>query len=399
VAFESLAPRDVAGGHALLLGAGRQLADLAGRAVTAGDGPSIAGCVGGGRRTVAAVAGSGPAKAAGRAASPRRPARPRAPVPIAALLDRAQGTLLGQLAGDALGSAVEFQPARRIAETHPEGVRDLVSGGTWGTMAGQPTDDSEMALALARSLAREGGFDAARVGAAYVAWGESDPFDIGNTTREGLAAIAAGRPARSESQANGALMRVSPIGILAAGNPARAAAHAAQDAALTHPHPVCRAASAGFAAAVAVGVAGGGREAMWAAAHAHAGEGDGAETVRATLRAARHGPPAHYGGEKMGWVLIALRNAVWQLMRGASLETAVIGTVSAGGDTDTNAAICGALLGAHAGRQAVPARWRRLVLSCRPIPGADTRHPRPPDYWPDDAMALAEAVLAAGREG
>lgn len=42
-----------------------------------------------------------------------------------------------------------------------------------------------------------------------------------------------------------------------------------------------------------------------------------------------------------------------------SLEDGVVETVMAGGDTDTNAAIAGALLGAVYGRQAVPLQWRQ----------------------------------------
>ncbi|MCR4392683.1 MAG: ADP-ribosylglycohydrolase family protein [Candidatus Acetothermia bacterium] len=72
---------------------------------------------------------------------------------------RAQGYLLGQLAGDALGSLVEFQHAQETRERYPQGVRDLAAGGVWGTIAGQPTDDSEMALALAQTLVRQGSFD------------------------------------------------------------------------------------------------------------------------------------------------------------------------------------------------------------------------------------------------
>jgi len=68
------------------------------------------------------------------------------------MLSRAQGCLLGQLAGDALGSLVEFQTPEQIRQEYPNGVRELVDGGTWNTIAGQPTDDSEMALLLARML-------------------------------------------------------------------------------------------------------------------------------------------------------------------------------------------------------------------------------------------------------
>lgn len=43
---------------------------------------------------------------------------------------RAQGCLLGQLAGDALGSLVEFQSPDEIRHSYPDGVRELAEGGT-----------------------------------------------------------------------------------------------------------------------------------------------------------------------------------------------------------------------------------------------------------------------------
>jgi ADP-ribosylglycohydrolase len=394
--LQSVAAWDVAGGHALLRGAGGVLADFSGRPVACEEGAAVGRCIGGARRTVAAVAASGLAGAIGQGHAPRRPARPARRVLSPPMLARAQGALLGQLAGDALGSLVEFRPAREIRAACPGGVRELRDGGHRGILAGQPTDDSEMALALARSIVREGGFDAARIGALYLAWRDSRPFDIGETTADGIRAIAAGRPARSESQANGALMRVSPVGIFAAGRPALAARVGAADAGLTRPHPVCRAAASAFAAAFAAGIAGADAEGMWAAAHAHAGERNGADKVRGTLEAARRCPPEHFQTQ-MRWVRIALGNAFHRLLSGAPLEEAVIATVSEGGDTDTNAAICGALLGALQGREAVPLRWRRALPTCRPGADPAARRLRPKDYWPDDAADLAEALLAAGE--
>lgn len=67
-----------------------------------------------------------------------------------------------------------------------------------------------------------------------------------------------------------------------------------------------------------------------------------------------------------------------------------------GGDTDTNAAIAGALLGALHGREGIPHRWIRALLSCRPIPETGARHPRPQALWPVDALQLAERLLVAG---
>ncbi|MGD9510889.1 MAG: inositol monophosphatase family protein [Geminicoccaceae bacterium] len=381
-----LAPWDIAGGHALLTGAGMILTDGSGRAIDY-DRRSFDGCIGGPAPMVERILASPPRRSPGE---PCRPAQPRRRVADAAMLSRAQGCLLGQIAGDALGSAVEFRTAADIRRSHPRGVTTLEDGGTWDLIAGQPTDDGELALALARTLVARGGFDAAEVGGAYVAWSRSGPFDIGGTTADGIAAIATGRPLRSESQSNGALMRVSPIGLLAAGDRATAARLAADDARLTHPHPVCQSASAALAAAIAVGVKGGEADEMSAAAHAAAE----AEAVRERLVAARTRPPDDYQ-RQMGWVLTALHNAFYWLMRGAPLAEAVVATVARGGDTDTNGAVCGALLGSLQGREAVPLQWRNAVLTCRPVRAAGVRHPRPPAYWPDDVLDLAEALLVA----
>ncbi len=95
----------------------------------------------------------------------------------AGILARAQGCLLGQLAGDALGSLVEFQGPSAIRRQYPGGVRDLADGGTWNTIAGQPTDDSEMALSLARTLVRNGRYEAEEARKAYRDWLDSGPFD------------------------------------------------------------------------------------------------------------------------------------------------------------------------------------------------------------------------------
>lgn len=94
--------------------------------------------------------------------------------------------------------------------------RKSKDGGTWNTVAGQPTDDSEMALALARLLVARGAYDPEHARAAYQDWLASRPFDCGSTIRAGLL----GRP-NAESQANDAPMRVSPLGIFGATYPSQ----------------------------------------------------------------------------------------------------------------------------------------------------------------------------------
>lgn len=303
---------------------------------------------------------------------------------------RARGCLMGQLCGDALGSHVEFMRADDIAAKYPGGHRELLSGGPFGTTAGQPTDDSEMALSLTRAIVAAGGFDREAVSAAYVRWWRSNPPDIGFTTSAALSGIAKGRAASSDSQANGALMRVSPVGILAAGDPLAAAAFAREDASLTHPADVCLAASPAFAAAIAAGIETGDRDTMVAAAMLAASDTPGGGPVVDRLtRSANAKPPEYY--HQMGWVLTAFQNAFFELQTRDPLEECLVRTVAAGGDTDTNGAIVGALLGAADGIEAIPERWQSTVLTCRSR--------RPKEYWATDLLELADALLAPSADG
>jgi hypothetical protein len=147
------------------------------------------------------------------------------------------------------------------------------------------------------------------------------------------------------------------------------------------------------ALAAAIG-RGAGPEEAYRAASAEASRG-GEPAVVEALAGAWSGPPPSYT-KNQGWVLVALQNAFHQLLHAPSLEEGVIATVMAGGDTDTNGAIAGALLGAVHGRDAVPRRWRRMVLTCRPLRELGARQPRPEEVWPVDALVLAEALLALG---
>jgi len=72
--------------------------------------------------------------------------------PDAPHVDRAKGCLLGQLCGDALGAIVEFGTPENIRLAHPGGLREMIASPVFNTLPGQITDDSEMALALARAV-------------------------------------------------------------------------------------------------------------------------------------------------------------------------------------------------------------------------------------------------------
>jgi ADP-ribosylglycohydrolase len=67
------------------------------------------------------------------------------------LIDRRRGAILGLAIGDALGAAVEFQPAGSFPE-----VSGFRAGGPHGLEPGEWTDDTSMALPLAASIAEVG---------------------------------------------------------------------------------------------------------------------------------------------------------------------------------------------------------------------------------------------------
>ena len=178
---------------------------------------------------------------------------------------------------------------------------------------------------LARALVHEKTYNPASALDAYLHWYDSPPFDIGGTTAAALGGAKRGQTpderlkkgkasANAASQANGSLMRISPLGIFGAANPIRAAEWARADSSLTHPNPVCQGACAVFVAAIATVIAEGGsprtcfnaalKEAERSAAH---------ETVVRALKDAESRAPADYQ-RKQGWVLIALQNAFYQLL-------------------------------------------------------------------------------------
>jgi ADP-ribosyl-[dinitrogen reductase] hydrolase len=308
---------------------------------------------------------------------------------------RARGCLAGQFAGDALGSLVEFQYPDSIARQFPEGVRQMEDGGTWNTIAGQPTDDSELALDLARTIVAQDGYDQSAVREAYQGWYQSRPFDIGGTISAGLS----GTP-NYDSQANGGLMRVSPLGIYSAGfDRDLAARYAREDAWITHPNDITQDANVVFVLTIADVIRDGlDRTHAFTRSNEIAEQHGLSEVLRSWMAEASNQAPEPYTTSQ-GWVRIALQNALYQLLHASTIEDAIADTIGRGGDTDTNAAICGALYGATCGFKAIPDEWCETLRNCRPASGnAGIRRPRPERYWPVDFEDLALLLLRAGMK-
>ena len=77
---------------------------------------------------------------------------------------------------------LEFQS--KVSAQELEEAMEMPGGGPFGLISGQITDDGELALCLGQGLAEgKGILDLNKIALYYKRWLNSDPFDIGVTTK------------------------------------------------------------------------------------------------------------------------------------------------------------------------------------------------------------------------
>jgi ADP-ribosyl-[dinitrogen reductase] hydrolase len=273
------------------------------------------------------------------------------------LAERIAGGLLGLAAGDALGATVEFLPAAEVARRHGT-HRDIVGGGAFGWRPGQGTDDTDLAVAVARAYAE--GYSLDGIGRHFLAWYRRGPRDIGATTRAALAELArGGDPAlsghrvagRSMAAGNGSLMRCLATGLVRT-DASQRRLEAVEVSAVTHADRRCTQACAAYCDLVAHLLDGASPAAAVDRVLATAPMGD---DVAAAMRAAASLRAADL--DTGGYVVSTLQVGVWALLQARPLEDVLVDVVNLGGDADTTGAVAGGLLGVRDGAGAIPARW------------------------------------------
>ena len=276
---------------------------------------------------------------------------------LVSLTDRASGALLGTFVGDALGMPFEGVRCASIPE-HIEMVEARRGRGTY-------TDDTQMMIALAESLIAQGRVDADHLARAFLdAYDADRGYGSGTRTvfalwRSGVpVADAAGRVFGSRgSRGNGAAMRIAPIAVWLRDDPERLCAEAAASARVTHTHAV--GVDGAVVQAAAIGAALRGEDILETARSAASTAElrcamDEIERLLETARTpaevcARLGSSADAGE--------SVAAALYSALAHDCFEAAVRFAVRLGGDTDTVAAMAGAITGARQGRGAIPARW------------------------------------------
>jgi len=282
--------------------------------------------------------------------------------------DRASGILLGLACGDALGRPVEFRSSESISQEFGE-LSEMVGQGTHNQPPGTITDDTELALQIARSLVEQEGFDGANVADRFVNWYRSGPFDIGLMTADALRRIKNGTPwneagqvvweERPEGQnaGNGSVMRCVPYSIAFIEDPDQLLSVSKASSRITHADPRCT-----FGCAVL----------NLTLAWLLRGEQEPLET---SLRRVRAEAPEELidaldpvaKGEQIeslrnsGYVIHSLQTALHDALAADSAEEAIVTAVNRGGDTDTIGAITGAVAGARFGVEGLPDRWLETI--------------------------------------
>lgn len=308
-----------------------------------------------------------------------------------AQLDRAVGAVLGSAAGDALGAGYEFGPP--LPDDQPV---LMAGGGSFGWAPGEWTDDTSMAVPLVRVLADGGSLDdTAALDAVVATWADwaLTATDVGVQTSALLDGLptptaAAARDAAAAHYAahpqgaggNGSLMRTGPValGYLDDGRE-DALAHAARTVSdLTHGDPDAGDACVLWSLAVRHAVRTGELDLAGQLDALPASRRDRWASLLAEAEAAR---PVDF--PKNGWVVHALQAAWSAIHHGDGLVDVLERAVRAGRDTDTVAAIAGALAGAVHGASAVPAAWQEILHG-----------------WPGlDAAGLRDLAVAATGAG
>ena len=280
--------------------------------------------------------------------------------------DRYRGAILGLAIGDALGVPLEGKPPGSFTP-----ITGLIGGGTFKLSPGQWTDDTTMALCLAESLIHSPEFDPANQMDHYLRWykegylsSTGSCFSIGKTVRAALDYYShTGQPyAGSEhhrAAGNGSLMRLAPVPLRYATNPALAISLAADSSRTTHAAleavDACR-----YFAALLIGALQGQDKATLLTKHYSPLSEGWTRPLSPSISAIAAGsyksknPPDIRG---TGYVVDCLEAALWAFYHSDNFAQGALLAVNLGDDADTTGAVYGQLAGAYYGANGIPVSW------------------------------------------
>ena len=300
--------------------------------------------------------------------------------------DRIRGCLYGQAIGDALGLKAEFKSSTLLQMMYdPPGPTEYESLNRGASVwkKGEWTDDTEMALCIFDAYLADGDLIPSTVAKNFLRWAHEDGRGMGNHTWNVLSdslflldpevvARSAWEGSGKQMAPNGGVMRTSVVGILRPDDLAWTEANAEKMCRTTHYDPRCVAGSVAISLTIRALVNGASvAEAIeHGVGRASAYHPDVEEWANKSLEELnldegldepnRRRPPIGYTWKCMGAGFWALRNmdTIYGDIRGATTPEKFLRTlqevIMAGGDTDTNGAVAGAMMGAYVGQYLIP---------------------------------------------
>ncbi len=311
--------------------------------------------------------------------------------------DKIRGLVVGAVIGDALGMPLEFHPPRPPSRL----VREMEEG---PLPAGNFTDDTEMALALAESLLEHSPLDGQDFTRRLLDWFQHHPSDVGIHTANVLRLIANGvgwQDAAVQSQkedpdnaGNGSLMRAWPVAAARHMNLGLLIAESRLQSQVTHARPDCVNACVFLNLILADLI------------HRDSSKPTNAalrESIAGSLTKVSLGKEFELSIElapvrqrvnlkNTGWVRHTLESAFWAALTTTSFEEALVNVVNLGQDADTTGCVTGALVGALYGFEALPTRWKESVHGEYPLRSGHL-------WFLQDFVNLADELGEMGEKG
>lgn len=269
------------------------------------------------------------------------------------LKQKARAAYAGLAIGDALGATVEFMTPREIAHQY-DIHRDIIGGGWLKLDKGSVTDDTEMSLALGRSILGEGRVEAVAAAKAFDAWMRTKPKDIGNTVRRGIMHFRntgeAESPRNDMDAGNGGCMRTLPVALCTLGAGRDAIVEASREQShITHNAALADAGTECVIDLVQAGITGASR----------------AQLRQRADELVTQFPLFRFDNAEIenpgGYIVDTLKAVFASFFRTSRFESCLVDVVNKGGDADTTGAIAGMIAGAYYGWDNIPEFWLQAM--------------------------------------
>jgi len=262
----------------------------------------------------------------------------------------------GGALGDALGLPFEFRYSLPISKYHGKLEYRPVKisryyGKRYGVI-GQISDDTDMTLALCYAIIESGNYNPDTAVLNYQRWANSKPFGMGRNTRllfKGITTIKGYRNRQKKlfaptnnpesNQSNGSLMRCAPLSLF----PGKDYQNVILDVNLTNPNDVNREIGILYVKIL--------RELLFGNTGLKVLEEATQPDVIKVIHQARKHETRDVISTGKGWVVNSFYCAIYCLLHFDDYMEAIGWVIRLGGDTDTNAAISGNLMGAKIGHR------------------------------------------------